>query len=418
LSESKIRISVVSKPFIVSAVICVFAGSIIGSIWMMSLVGADLAFARNSFPLHRIFQVDGFLTLLIMGVGYMIVPRFRNVQISSRALVYVSFILIVVSIASSVASTFADDALILLASLAQVIGISLFSAIIIRTLKIHPRLLRMADCFIALSVSALLAIAILKLVGQMVVTEGGNASSLTGAQMQLLFAILMIFGVEYKTLPSFLGFIRPRKKLSLISFGLAVSSIIFGLFSSLYDDFLLAEIFNIMLLSFVITFADAVYIFGGFDNSKILRLIRGEKKARYLYIMRHLRLAFFFLFAGILLAAAFNISRSYVLYDLAIHYTAIGFLGVTVALYLPLMLPPITGRMVHFTKFNILPLLLVVVALAIRTSGDIAMTMQLATIGSSSLYLFGISGWVVVVALFAFIMMIHSSMKQAEMINK
>ena len=276
----------------------------------------------------------------------------------------------------------------------------------------------MADYFIALSISALLAIAILKLAGQVVVTEGGNASSLTGAQMQLLFAILMIFGVEYKTLPSFLGFIRPRKKLSLISFGLAVSSIIFGLFSSLYDDILLAEIFNIMLLSFVVTFAAAVYIFGGFDNSGILRLIRGEKKARYLYIMRHLRLAFLFLFAGVILATAFNISRSYVLYDLAIHYTAIGFLGVTVALYLPLMLPPITGRMVHFTKFNRLPLLLVVVALAIRTSGDIAMTMQLATIGSSSLYLFGISGWVVVVALFAFIMMIHSSMKQAEMINK
>ena len=131
MSESKIRVSVVSKPFIVSAVIFVFAGSIIGSIWMMSLVGADLAFARNFFPLHRIFQVDGFLTLLIMGVGYMIVPRFRNVQIPSMTLAYVSFILIVLSIASSVASTFADDVLILLASLAQVLGISIFTAIMI-----------------------------------------------------------------------------------------------------------------------------------------------------------------------------------------------------------------------------------------------------------------------------------------------
>jgi hypothetical protein len=181
---------------------------------------------------------------------------------------------------------------------------------------------------------------------------------------------------------------------------------------------LLAEIFNIMLLSFVITFAAAVYIFGGFDNSEILRLIMGEKKARYLYTMRHLRLAFLFLFAGVILAAAFNISRNYILYDLAIHYTAIGFLGITVALYLPLMLPPITGRMVHFTKFNGLPLLLVVVGLAIRTSGDIAMTMRLATISTSALYLFTVSGWLVVVALFAFIVMIHSSMKRAEMINK
>ena len=141
MSESKIRVSVVSKPFIVSAVIFVFAGSIIGSIWMMSLLGADLAFAQNSFPLHKIFQVDGFLTLLVMGVGYMIVPRFRNVQISSMTLAYLSFILIVLSIASSIASTFADDVLILLASVAQVLGVSIFTAIMIKTLKIHPRLL-------------------------------------------------------------------------------------------------------------------------------------------------------------------------------------------------------------------------------------------------------------------------------------
>ena len=117
----------------------------------------------------------------------------------------------------------------------------------------------------------------------------------------------------------------------------------------LNDDLLLAESFNILLLGFVLTFAATVYIYGGFDNSEILRLIQGEKKARYAYIVRHLRIAFLFLCSGIVLAFAFNFSNSYILYDLAIHYTAIGFLGITVALYLPLMLPPITGKMIHFT---------------------------------------------------------------------
>jgi hypothetical protein len=85
---------------------------------------------------------------------------------------------------------------------------------------------------------------------------------------------------------------------------------------------------------------------------------------------------------------------------------------------LPLMLPPITGKIVHFTKFNSLPLLLVVAALAIRTSGDILMTtMQLATTTSAS-YLFMVSGWLIVAALFAFVTMIHRSMKHVEMINK
>ena len=95
MSESNIRVNIVSKPFIISAVIFVFAGSIIGSIWMMALLGTEyVGFASNSFSLHRTFQVDDFLTLLIMGVGYMIDPRFRNVKLSFSSLAYLSFALI------------------------------------------------------------------------------------------------------------------------------------------------------------------------------------------------------------------------------------------------------------------------------------------------------------------------------------
>jgi hypothetical protein len=227
----------------------------------------------------------------------------------------------------------------------------------------------------------------------------------------------MIFGVEYKTLPSFLGFIKPRRKLSIVSFGLVATSVVLGLSSMVYSDILLVEIFNIALLGSVVAFGNAVYIFGGFDNREILRVLQGERKARYKYILRHLRLAFLFLFAGIIMAAAFNILGKFVLYDLAIHYTAIGFLGMTIALYLPLMLPPITGRIIHFTKFNSLPLFLIVVALAIRTSGDIVLSLQPATIALAS-YVFMTSGWLIVAALFAFVIMIHRSMKQEAVINE
>ena len=86
---------------------------------------------------------------------------------------------------------------------------------------------------------------------------------------------------------------------------------------------------------------------------------------------------------SIIMAAAFNIFGTFVLYDLAIHYVAIGFLGITIALYLPHMLSPITGRIVHFTKFNSLPLFLIIAALAVRTKGEIMMmSLQLATSNS------------------------------------
>jgi hypothetical protein len=399
-----IKVSIVSKPFIMSAVILVFAGSIIGSIWMMSLLGADIPYMRGAFALHRTFQVDGFLTLLIMGVGYMIVPRFRNVSLPSEKLAYFSLLLVLFSIAMSVAVSVTGSNLAALGVFARFFGVTIFAGMTLWTLRVRPRLLRMADYFIALSIVTLLAVNVFQVLGY------ANSSQLGEVQMLLLFPILMVFGIEYKTLPSFLGFIRPSKKLSLASLGLASASVALGLLSMTYSNQALAISFNAALLGCAITFAGAVYTFGGFDYSEILSLVRGEKKARYMYTIRHSRLAFIFLYAGIAAAIAFNgMAGNYILYDLAIHYAAIGFIGITIALYLPLMLPPITGRTIHFTKFNSAPILLVIAALAIRTGGDIAIATHVA---SSANYFWMLSGWLVLAALFVFVTMIHSSMRE------
>lgn len=409
LTEDDIRVSPVSKPFVIAAVILVFAGSIIGSVWMMYLLGADIAFARAAFPLHKAFQVDGFLTLLVMGVGYMIVPRFRNVQLPSTRLAYFSFLLVSFSIAASVISTAGSD-VATIGIYSRTLGISVFAVLTLWTLRIPPKLLRTADYFIALSVLMLLATNIMHIFGY--AKSGG---SLSEVQVLLLFAVFMIFAIQFKTMPSFLGFIRPRRRLSLISFGLATASAVLSLSSALYGIPLLAIVFNATLLSCVIVFAGSLNIYGGFDNNEILRLIQGEKQARYLYTIRHQRLAFLFLLAGIGSALAFNASSRYILYDLAIHYTTIGFIGTTIALYLPLMLPPITGKMVHFTRFSTLPILLVIAALAVRTIGDLAITLQ-ATLAVS--YALMSTGWLVVAALSSFVVMIHRSMRKENTIDE
>lgn len=358
-----------------------------------------------------------------MGVGYMIVPRFRNIQLPSIRLAYISFIFVIASIIASLFSALANLPIQLSASLMQLIGISIFSGIMLWTLRIQPKILRMADYFIGLSIVLLLVMSLFHLIQGVIPLmvgrggeEVGKGRPLSEVQLHLLFAILMIFGVEYKTLPSFLGFVRPRKKLPFVSFGLGLACVFLGLYSMLNDDVLLAESFNVVLLAFVIAFTSAVYIFGGFDNTEIQRALHGERKARYSYITRHLRLAFHFLSAGIVIAGIFSVFGRFMFYDLAIHYNAVGFIGITIALYLPLMLPPITGKMVHFTKFIALPLLLVVVALAVRTSAHIIVITELTNTLAS--YFFMVSGWLVVAALMAFIMMIHRSMKTQEMINE
>ena len=115
------------------------------------------------------------------------------------------------------------------------------------------------------------------------------------------------------------------------------------------------------------------------------------------------------------------VGQYFVFYDLVIHSIAIGFIGLTIALYLPLMLPPIIGKIIHFTNFNRIPLVLIIISLCIRAVGDLILAQPssfLEHIGGSSpqifTYSFGFSGWFVVVAMLVFVMMIHKSMKQVD----
>jgi hypothetical protein len=365
--ESGVKNSAISKPFLVAAVVFVFVGTAIGSVWTMALFGARLP-VDSPFSLHRVLQIDGFLTIVIMGIGYMIVPQFRNASLPSTYLAYASFALVIASVSAAIISTVTTDRVLATAADAFMLaGVSIFAATVLWMIRTRPKLLGLADYFIALSAVTLVSINVLQ------ATSLALANPLAEIQMWLLFPSLMIFGVEYKTMPSFLGFIRPRKKLAQTSLALAMASVTFGIAATTQDAPLLLLAFNAALLSSAGLFALSLYIFGGFDNSEILRLISGKKKARYVYTTAYARLAFAFLYIVVVFAFLFNVldNPAFLLYDLAIHYTAIGFVGTTIALYLPLMLPPILGKQVRFARFSHAPILLLVAALFIRAAGDL-----------------------------------------------
>jgi hypothetical protein len=427
---------------------------------MMTIFGIDVSqwFGRL-FQHHKMLQIDGFLTLLIMGVGYMIVPRFRNISLPSVKFAYLSFFLVVVSLIFQLVilqqtvlvveynnnSDFSIWIIIIIITL-RLSGLIVFTIIVFLTLRVKPKLLGLSDYFIALSVITLVIVNVIELLPLSGYTYSNKNTTtttdpLTYIELWLLFPIIMILGIEYKTLPSFLGFIRPRKMAGIASFVLASSCVTIGLASSimLAADFLkLHLVFNIILLISTATFTTSIYAFGGFDNTEILRVIQGEKKARYNFTVIHIKTSFLFLFIGIAMAILFNLvffeqeqkQYRYIFYDLAIHSIAIGFIGITIALYLPLMLPPITGKIIHFTSFNKIPLILIILSLSIRAFGDFILTQGSSlSYYSSSLqqqdtwilllpqilkYSLALSGWLVVAAMFVFVVMIHKSMKELK----
>jgi hypothetical protein len=425
-----INYSSVSKPFIITAVILLFIGSSIGSIWMMSIFGITTlpTWLQGTSELHKMLQIDGFLTLLIMGIGYMIIPRFRNIQLASSRLAYTSFFLILASlIIQSVQIADSGKNFLLWVIVSRISGISIFTLIILWTLRVRPKLLGLSDYFIFLCVVALMTVNLIDLSD----FRYFPSSSLIRIQLWLLFPILMIFGIEYKTLPSFLGFIRPKKTLAVFSLFFISICMVAGLGHLIIGDRILplSMIFNTTLFASALTFAISTYAFGGFDNSEILHLIKGEKKARYCFIVIHIKISFLFLFIGVLMAFISGMYReSFAFYDLAIHSIAIGFIGLSITLYLPLMLPPITGKVIHFTSLRKVPLLLIIISLSLRVIADFV-TVQPYYSYSSTLaihenislvrvltYLFGLSGWLVVIAMLAFVVMIHKSMNEVAIV--
>jgi predicted ferric reductase len=88
-----------SKPFVITAIIMLLIGSVVGSFWMMAIFGVILPEAiERTTSLHTFLQFDGFITLIVMGISYLIIPRFRNISIPSVNIAYTSYALIIISI--------------------------------------------------------------------------------------------------------------------------------------------------------------------------------------------------------------------------------------------------------------------------------------------------------------------------------
>lgn len=405
---SGINYSPVSRPFVITAVLLSFVGVSIGSVWMLTLLGISVPHVSGLFPLHKIIQLEGFLTILIMGVSYMIIPRFRNAQLPSTKLAVVSFLLVLSSLILESAQRILGIGDLVYSDVLQIGGIIIFASLSLYTIRITPKLLREADYFIILSISVLVLVNLAPVVG------GAKTGSLNYIQMWLLFPVLTIFGVKYKMFPSFLGFIRPRKDLTILCILASVVCCVIGGVSLYHADQMLSVAFNAAAILMVGLFAASCYVFGGFDNREILKLMPGEKKARYDMIVRHARIGFSFLAAGFSMGIVYYLQNGFLFYDLAIHYTAIGFVGITIMLFLPLMLPPIIGKTIQFLNFNKVPLILILSALALRTVGDYVIDRSIQ--GPLSAF-FSVSGLVVLAGMLYFVIMIHRSMSEIPSVN-
>jgi hypothetical protein len=413
MSKDLVKNNYIFLPIIIAAVIFILIGSFIGTIWFAFILKVNIpVFNGSVFNLHGIFQLESGLTLLIMGIGFMIVPRFRNVSIGSITIIKISFLSIILSTFLVIVSTIniyesvISQRIIFISEIFRIFGVLLFVGKIIDTLRIKPKLLRTADYFVGFSSMCLLIISALNLFRL-------YDNTLTGIEIQLLFPIIMIFGIQYKTLPSFLGFIKPRKNFGILSLLSLITAFILGI-TKLFinDNTVLPILFNLFLIFSSIMFSISIYLYNNYENKKYILQSAIDKKERYLYTLHHTRISFYFLYLGLFLGLLFYMfDKKIMFYDLSIHFIAIGFIGITIASYFPMMIAPILGKPIIVKKINKIPLILIIISLLTRTMGMVYISYFNGNGFSILRSLTSISGFLILMAIIIFIILMYKSIK-------
>ncbi len=396
-----------SKPFVITAVLLLFAGSSVGSLWMMSIFGLNVpSFLLHAIPFHDDLQIDGFITFIVMGIGYVIIPRFRNIILPNSKLVYVSYILVICSV---IMTFLQNESLSIIEGMLRMCGIAIFAILILYTLRITPKLLQKADYFFGMAV---IMFVFVNLIHELF---GNFDQSLNYIHLWLLFPVLMIFGVYYKTVPAFVGFTRPRKIPGDISICLGACTCVVTSASIFISHEFLDVLFEVLFFATAITLSISLRVFELYEN-KMRKFFDAEKLIRYDFTRMHTFTAFVFLFTSFVMSILhYIIPGVFAFYDLGIHLMAIGFIGISIMLYLPMFLPLVIMKMVRFIHFNKIPFLMIISALIIRSVGDFAYPYIHSELYPLQ-YVFGLSGWLVVSAMLYFAVLVHKSMDKT-MVN-
>ncbi len=386
-----------SRPFVIAAVITLFIGTSIGTIYMLMLSGANIHNAiGNTLLLHREFQSSA-VTILIMGVMYMLVPRIRSIKFKNVLEARISFILIIASLILYSLTIYINDYYIIIAYyVVRLTALAIFAYVIASMLKVAPRVGRVSDYYFALALIMLIAYNVILAIDY-------NMDNLNRVYIWLCFVLYVIFGVQYKTVPIFFGRATPIKGLDILAFVLAsISALLLLIQIRVYA--------YTLLIATSMIFAYSIYVMSKYRVPEFLYTSEDpqarEKISRLKFFIPLLRVSYIMLVLGLVTALLYDLTPIFALYDLAIHLVTIGFIGITIMNFMPIMLPPILGKDVNYTRFNMLPLIILLAGIVVRVAWNI-----LPFITQVDRLMLGISGFIVLLAMILYIRMIHSSME-------
>ncbi|MEM3185437.1 MAG: hypothetical protein QXQ39_01995 [Conexivisphaerales archaeon] len=411
VSESKRNpLRLLTLLFIATGSVIAFFGTAVGSALLASISGISIKLTPVDLQVHPSAQIYGFIFEFIMGVAYILVPRFKASTISSIRMAYLNYALLTVANIGFIVSDYLYKYFLIFSILFSLATL-IFMVQIIKVTLIKKGVFPETDPLImTAAVSAFFSSLILSSASYLhtdLFSPGSLELSLLG------FAGSMIYAVEIRS----------------VSFRQCDYRITFTKMTSLFQASAVAISFLSLLLSdnilqllgtllFLLAAVMAIISLRIFELAHPL-MYRPSMTQMHYKIMKYndlsMLLAFFWLLVGLVIGIIYEITDSsiFIFRDLSIHSVAIGFIGSTILCFAPMLLPGLLGRRGPTTGLSYYPVLILNAGLVIRAVGD-AFSLVNAPLPSWE----ALSGPLILISMAWFLFMIHNIGKKKEMLQK
>ncbi|HKW05881.1 MAG TPA: nitroreductase/quinone reductase family protein [Nitrososphaerales archaeon] len=360
--------------FISTSIVLAFVGTSLGAFTLADLSGVSTNLGKSLFPIHPYLQIFGFVAEFVIGVSYSLLPRFKTGRVPHLGLGYATYalvtcanVLFILQVAFPAYSIIVGPVSEGFMTIASLLYASQVFSLALRHMGGFPE----TNPFMILSSISLVLISLSLLISQYFPNVDGEVFS---PQMILLslvgFAGSMIYAVEIRSV-SFRqsdyrkGLARFAPKIQGAAIGITFFSIIF---SSVYLSVLGALLF----LSAALIVILAIRIF---EFAHPL-MYRPAMNKMHFSILRYNEVGIIsgsvWLLFGCSLGAILIASPSEMFFfrDSFIHSIAIGFIGSTITVFAPMLLPALLGRKAPVTGLSYGPILLLNAGILLRIGGD------------------------------------------------
>ncbi|MDG6934400.1 MAG: hypothetical protein JRN68_06845 [Nitrososphaerota archaeon] len=413
--------------FIATGAIFALYGTGLGTVMLALLAGIHLPFSASGFAPHPYAQIYGFIFEFIMGVAYILVPRFKGEKPGAGwvSLAYLSYLLLTASDVILLITSFYPSMFLLgLASASFLIGVCIFSFQTWRLAFEQKGGFPETNPLIAESaVAALLSAIVLVLANYPSIHVQVDIFSEASIYLNLLgFASSMIYAVEirsvsfrqsdYRSIPAkltwiaqgaailtcFVSILFPSMYLLLLSGCLFLLSAVFAVLSLklfgvshplMYRPSMTPTHYRIMTYNDMAMIPAFLWLYLALILSILMIIFPSEASST--------------LSSSSLTSFLLEVGSSIYVRDLFIHAVAIGFIGSTVVCFAPMLLPGLLGRRGPTTGLSYYPIILLNAGMFIRAAGDVIAIKELYIPSWTAL-----SGPLILLAMLWFLFMIHN----------